>query len=131
MTGRFLPLPSPMGLLCPMPPMAHPTDILAELEWRGLYADCTDRDALAKRLAEGPTTLYCGFDPTADSLHVGNLVPLFALRRFQLAGHQPTAVAGGATGCIGDPSGKTDERQLLTRELLEHNIASIKQQLAS
>ena len=55
------------------------SDILAELEWRGLYADCTDREALAKRLAEGPTTLYCGFDPTADSLHVGNLVPLLAL----------------------------------------------------
>ena len=57
--------------------------ILDELEWRGLYADCTDREALAKRLAEGPITLYCGFDPTADSLHVGNLVPLLALRRFQ------------------------------------------------
>lgn len=106
-------------------------DIIAELQWRGLLADCTDLDALSKRLATGPTTLYCGFDPTSDSLHVGNLVPLLALRRFQLAGHQPIAVAGGATGCIGDPSGKTDERQLLTRELLEHNISSIKQQLAS
>jgi tyrosyl-tRNA synthetase len=106
-------------------------DIIAELQWRGLLADCTDLEALSKRLASGPTTLYCGFDPTADSLHVGNLVPLLALRRFQLAGHHPIALAGGATGCIGDPSGKTDERQLLTRELLDHNIASIKQQLTS
>ncbi|HEY0551923.1 MAG TPA: tyrosine--tRNA ligase [Verrucomicrobiae bacterium] len=105
-------------------------DIIAELQWRGLLADCTDLDALSKRLASA-TTLYCGFDPTSDSLHVGNLVPLLALRRFQLAGHHPIAVAGGATGCIGDPSGKTDERQLLTRELLDHNIASIKHQLAS
>ena len=106
-------------------------DIVAELQWRGLLADCTDLEALSKRLASGPTTLYCGFDPTSDSLHVGNLVPLLALRRYQLAGHLPIAVAGGATGCIGDPSGKTDERQLLTRELLDHNISQIKQQLAA
>src|SRR5678815_1582298 len=104
--------------------------VFDELSWRGLIADCTDTENLPKRLAS-PTTLYCGFDPTSDSLHVGNLVPLLALRRFQIAGHNPIAVAGGATGCIGDPSGKTDERQLLTREILEHNIASIKQQLAS
>ena len=105
-------------------------DIIAELQWRGLLADCTDLEALSKRLAT-PTTLYCGFDPTADSLHVGNLVPLLALRRFQLAGHSPIALAGGATGCIGDPSGKASERQLLTRELIDHNIACIKTQLAS
>jgi len=74
-------------------------------------------------------TLYCGFDPTADSLHVGNLVPLLALRRFQLLGHYPIAVAGGATGMVGDPSGKTQERQLLTKEILERNIASVKEQL--
>ena len=103
--------------------------ILQELEWRGLYADCTDRDALEKRLAAGPTTLYCGFDPTADSLHVGNLVPLFALRRFQLAGHHPIALAGGATGMVGDPSGKSDERNLQTPDQIEHNIAAIKAQL--
>ena len=77
-----------------------------ELQWRGLVADCTDTAELTKRLA-APATLYCGFDPTADSLHVGNLVPLLALRRFQLLGHHPIAVAGGATGSIGDPSGKT------------------------
>jgi tyrosyl-tRNA synthetase len=106
-------------------------DIIAELQWRGLLADCTDLEALSKRLASGPITLYCGFDPTSDSLHVGNLVPLLALRRFQLAGHNPIAVAGGATGSIGDPSGKTEERQLLTRDRLDHNIAQIKQQLAS
>ena len=103
--------------------------ILEELKWRGLVADCTDAAELAKRMA-APITLYCGFDPTADSLHVGNLVPLLALRRFQLLGHHPIAVAGGATGSIGDPSGKTAERQLLTKEVLDRNIASVKVQLA-
>ena len=103
--------------------------IIDELKWRGLVADCTDAAELEKRIA-APITLYCGFDPTADSLHVGNLVPLLALRRFQLLGHHPIAVAGGATGSIGDPSGKTNERQLLTKEILDHNIASVKVQLA-
>ncbi len=103
--------------------------ILEELKWRGLIADCTDAAELAKKIS-APITLYCGFDPTADSLHVGNLVPLLALRRFQLLGHHPIAVAGGATGSIGDPSGKTQERQLLTQEILDHNIASVKVQLA-
>ena len=103
--------------------------ILEELKWRGLVADCTDSTELTKKISV-PVTLYCGFDPTADSLHVGNLVPLLALRRFQLLGHHPIAVAGGATGSIGDPSGKTAERQLLTKEILDHNIASVKVQLA-
>src|SRR5437764_13307443 len=103
-------------------------NILEELEWRGLIADCTDRVDLKKRVAT-PVTLYCGFDPSADSLHGGNLVPLLALRRFQLLGHHPIAVAGGATGSIGDPSGKTAERQLLTRDVLDANIASVKEQL--
>jgi tyrosyl-tRNA synthetase len=103
--------------------------ILEELQWRGLVADCTDAAELTKKIS-APVTLYCGFDPTADSLHVGNLVPLLALRRFQLLGHHPIAVAGGATGSIGDPSGKTAERQLLTQEILDHNIASVKVQLA-
>ena len=103
--------------------------ILDELKWRGLVADCTDAAELEKRLT-APVTLYCGFDPTADSLHVGNLVPLLALRRFQLLGHHPIAVAGGATGSIGDPSGRTAERQLLTPEVLDHNIAKVKVQLA-
>ena len=103
--------------------------VYEELQWRELIADCTDVEGLKKRLAAGPTTLYCGFDPTADSLHVGSLVPLLALRRFQLAGHHAIAVAGGATGMIGDPSGKTAERQLLTREALNANIAGVKEQL--
>jgi tyrosyl-tRNA synthetase len=103
--------------------------ILDELNWRGLIQDCTDTAELTKRLA-APITLYAGFDPTADSLHVGNLVPLLGLRRFQLLGHHPIAVAGGATGSIGDPSGKTQERQLLTKEVLDRNIASVKLQLA-
>jgi tyrosyl-tRNA synthetase len=103
--------------------------ILEELQWRGLIADCTDTDELTKKLS-APITLYCGFDPTADSLHVGNLVPLLALRRFQKLGHHPIAVAGGATGSIGDPSGKSQERQLLTKDVLDANIASVKVQLA-
>src|SRR5437773_10424128 len=102
---------------------------LEELEWRGLIADCTDRDELNKKVSSAPITLYGGFDPTADSLHVGNLVPLLGLRRFQLAGHHPIAVAGGATGSIGDPSGKSAERQLLTREALDANVGAIKRQL--
>ena len=104
-------------------------NIFEELEWRGLVADCTDKPALLKRLEEGPITLYAGFDPTSNSLHVGNLVPLLALRRFQQHGHHPIVLAGGATGMVGDPSGKAVERQLLTRELLESNIGAVKQQL--
>jgi len=104
-------------------------NILDELQWRGLVADCTDPQELAKRTVSGPLTVYAGFDPTADSLHVGNLVPLLALRRFQLFGHHPIPLAGGATGSIGDPSGKAEERQLLTKEVLETNIAKVKEQL--
>ena len=104
--------------------------ILDDLQWRGMVADCTDVPGLSHRLAASPVTLYCGFDPTADSLHVGNLVPLLALRRFQLFGHHPIALAGGSTGSIGDPSGKTQERQLLTQQTLSENIASVKVQLA-
>jgi tyrosyl-tRNA synthetase len=104
--------------------------ILEDLTWRGLLADCTDLPALTQRLASGPVTLYCGFDPTADSLHVGHLVGQLTLRRFQLAGHSPIALAGGATGMVGDPSGKSAERNLLTREQLAHNVACIKRQLA-
>ncbi|HTZ20921.1 MAG TPA: tyrosine--tRNA ligase [Opitutaceae bacterium] len=103
--------------------------LLEDLQWRGLIADCTDPDALAQRLANGPIALYCGFDPTGDSLHVGHLMGQLMLRRFQLAGHHPIALAGGATGMIGDPSGKSAERNLLTREQLSHNIACIKRQL--
>lgn len=104
-------------------------NILDELQWRGLLADCTDVPELKRKTSAGAVTLYCGFDPTADSLHVGNLVPLLALRRFQLLGHHPIALAGGATGSIGDPSGRTQERQLLTKEVLAHNISRVKEQL--
>ena len=104
-------------------------NIVEELQWRGLVADCTDAEELGKRLGAGPLTVYAGFDPTADSLHIGNLVPLLCLRRFQLMGHHPIALAGGATGSIGDPSGKTQERQLLTHETLSYNISKVKEQL--
>lgn len=105
-------------------------NILDELHWRGLFADCTDTPGLAQRLAASPITLYCGFDPTADSLHVGHLVPLLALRRFQNYGHHPIAVAGGATGSIGDPSGKTAERSLLTKDQIKANVEAVRPQLA-
>ena len=104
-------------------------NILEELQWRGLLADCTDPQGLLKRIGEGPMVVYAGFDPTADSLHIGNLVPLLGLRRFQLQGHHPIALAGGATGLIGDPSGKAHERQLLTMEVLNSNVTKIKEQL--
>src|SRR5437762_9010721 len=106
-------------------------NVIEDLQWRGMIADCTDTEGLQKRLQAGPITLYAGFDPTADSLHVGNLVPLLALRRFQLFGHHPIALAGGATGLVGDPSGKSAERNLLTRELLKANIAAVKNQLSA
>ena len=104
--------------------------IIEELKWRGLMADCTDLDALTQRLSSGPATLYCGFDPTGDSLHVGSLVGQLMLRRFQLHGHNPITLAGGATGMIGDPSGKSAERNLLSREQLDRNLESIKGQLS-
>ena len=101
--------------------------VLDELEWRGLLHQQTV--GLDEHLDKQSVSAYCGFDPTAPSLHVGNLVPLLALRRFQLAGHHPIALAGGATGSIGDPSGRTQERQLLTKEVLLSNIAKVKEQL--
>src|SRR6185312_11637894 len=99
-----------------------PTDILDELSWRGLIAQSTDVDALRRDLSAGPLTLYCGFDPTAESLHAGSLVPLLTLRRFQLAGHRPIALAGGATGLIGDPSGRSTERALATAEEIKARV---------
>jgi tyrosyl-tRNA synthetase len=104
--------------------------LLDDLDGRGLIHDSTDRAALAARLSEGPITLYAGFDPTADSLHVGHLVPLLLLRRFQDHGHHPIALAGGATGMIGDPSGRSEERNLLDAQTLAANVAAIKNQLA-
>jgi tyrosyl-tRNA synthetase len=105
-------------------------NLIDDLRWRDLIADCTDLEGLDKRLQQGPISLYCGFDPTADSLHVGHLMGQLMLRRFQLAGHHPLPLAGGATGMIGDPSGKSAERNLLTREQLQHNVACIKAQLS-
>jgi tyrosyl-tRNA synthetase len=112
-----------------MSTVENPKSVFEDLKWRGLLNDATEPEQLQARLAASPITLYCGFDPTAESLHVGNLVPLLGLRRFQMYGHQPIALAGGATGLIGDPSGKAAERQLLTREKLEANIAGVKEQL--
>lgn len=104
--------------------------LLADLEARGLIQDCIDREGLAARLAEGPLSLYYGCDPTADSLHVGNLIGLLVLRRFQDAGHRPIALAGGATGMVGDPSGRSEERNLLDEETLAANVAAITAQIA-
>src|SRR5918999_5422091 len=109
--------------------MAPAPDLVADLDARGLLHDHTDRTALAQRLAEGPITLYYGCDPSADSLHAGNLVGLLVLRRFQLAGHRPLALAGGATGMIGDPSGRSEERNLLDAETLRSNLVAISAQL--
>ena len=100
------------------------TNLYRDLESRGILKQVTSPD-LEKRLQERPLTLYCGFDPTSDSLHVGSLLPLLTLRRFQKAGHRVIAVAGGATGMIGDPSGKSQERSLLNRETLAHNLRGI------
>jgi tyrosyl-tRNA synthetase len=104
-------------------------ELIADLDARGLIHDSTDRAALAARLAEGPISVYVGFDPTADSLHVGNLLGQVMLRRFQLAGHRPVVLAGGATGMVGDPGGRSEERNLLDRETLDHNVACVKKQL--
>ena len=105
-------------------------DILDDLEWRGLVAQTTEPTALRAALAAGPVTLYAGFDPTADSLHVGNLVPLITLRRFQEAGHSAIALAGGATGLIGDPGGRATERSLNDAETVAAWTERIRGQLA-
>ena len=111
--------------------MWHHTDmdLLADLEARGLIQDSTDRDALRERLAAGPVGVYYGCDPSADSLQVGNLVGLLVLRRFADTGHDAIALAGGATGMIGDPGGRSKERNLLDAETLAENTKRIAQQL--
>ena len=103
-------------------------NFIEELQWRGLVKDCTDPEGLAEQLKK-QTTIYCGFDPTADSLHVGHLQQILLLRRYQLAGHQPIALCGGFTGMIGDPR-PTTERKLLTHEEVMHNAECIREQLA-
>ncbi|HEY2815324.1 MAG TPA: tyrosine--tRNA ligase [Acidimicrobiales bacterium] len=105
-------------------------DLLDDLDRRGLIHDTTDRTALAERLDRGPLTLYHGMDPSADSLHTGNLIGLVMLRRFQDAGHHAIALAGGATGMVGDPGGRSEERNLLDEDTLRRNVAAIKAQIA-
>lgn len=102
--------------------------VIDDLQWRGLIALATDLDALRAELSSGPTTYYCGFDPTAASLHVGNLVQILTLRRLQLAGHRPLALVGGATGLIGDPL-ETAERQLQTREQVAEWVERVRAQI--
>jgi tyrosyl-tRNA synthetase len=104
--------------------------LLDDLAARGLIHDTTDRDALAARLESGPIGVYYGCDPTADSLHTGNLIGLLVLRRFQDAGHRVVPLAGGATGMVGDPSGRSEERNLLDTATLDHNVAAIKDQMS-
>ena len=105
------------------------SDLLDDFKWRGLFSQSTDEVALREALKK-PITLYIGFDPTAPSLHVGNLVVLLALRRFQLAGHNPIALVGGATGLIGDPSGKNEERSLNTTDVVAEWVGHIKAQVS-
>ncbi|MHB8865211.1 MAG: tyrosine--tRNA ligase [Pirellulaceae bacterium] len=104
-------------------------NIYEELSWRGLIHQATDEPHLARWLAEAARALYVGIDPTADSLHIGHFLPLMTLRRFQRAGHRPIALIGGATGMIGDPSGKSEERNLLSVETLRANVAGMESQL--
>ncbi len=106
------------------------TNFLEELQCRGLIAQSTGGDALAEHLNSASRTLYCGFDPTADSLHIGSLVPLLMLKRFQLAGHRPIALVGGATGLIGDPSFKSQERQLNMPEVVASWVDKLKAQVS-
>ncbi len=105
------------------------SQILDDLVWRGLVADSTDLEALAAALNDGPLTFYCGFDPTAPSLHFGNLLQLVTMRRLQVAGHDPIAVVGGATGLIGDPSGRSAERNLNEAEVVADWVDRIRVQV--
>ncbi|MEI3612293.1 tyrosine--tRNA ligase [Pseudogracilibacillus sp. SO30301A] len=105
-------------------------DILQDLKDRGLIQQTTDDEGLRKHLAENQVTLYCGFDPTADSLHIGHLMPITMLKRFQLAGHRPIALIGGGTGMIGDPSGRTSERSLNEENVVHGFSDSIRKQIA-
>ena len=120
-----------MIMSAPQPDGFAGAGILDDLVARGLVQDSTDLGTLRQRLDEGPITVYCGFDPTADSLHVGHLVPLLLLRRFQDFGHRPIALAGGATGMVGDPSGRSEERNLLDGVTLTNNVEAVAGQLRS
>ena len=109
--------------------MTSPQDFVKEFAARGLIHDSTDRAALTARAMQSSLGVYVGFDPTADSLHIGHLLGQITLRRLQLLGHRPITLAGGATGMVGDPSGRSEERNLLDAETLQHNVQSIKKQL--
>ncbi len=111
--------------------LANQTDLLEDLEYRGLVHQITNRDNLVEKLQKERVVLYCGFDPTADSLHIGSLLPILCLRRFQKAGHIPLALVGGGTGLIGDPSGRSSERSLNTAETVADWTNSLKRQLSS
>ncbi len=104
--------------------------VLDELEWRGFIKQCSDLAALREAMDKGPVTVYCGFDPTASSLHVGNMVPALVLAHLQRAGHRVVAVVGGGTGMVGDPSGKTEARMLLTPEVIQGNLEAQQRQLS-
>ncbi|WP_455675121.1 tyrosine--tRNA ligase [Pradoshia sp.] len=104
-------------------------DLLQDLQWRGIIYQQTDEEGLKEQLQKEATALYCGVDPTADSMHIGHLLPFLTLRRFQKAGHKPIILVGGATGMIGDPSGKTQERQLQSVEAIQHNVKCLQKQL--
>ncbi|MEL4025847.1 tyrosine--tRNA ligase [Lysinibacillus endophyticus] len=103
--------------------------LIEDLQWRGLLYQQTDAEGMEKLLNEESVSLYVGVDPTADSMHIGHIVPLLTLRRFQQAGHRPVLLVGGATGMIGDPSGRSSERNLLTAEQIEKNVAGLKAQM--
>ena len=103
--------------------------LMEDLEWRGLLYQQTDEEGLEDLLNKEKISLYCGVDPTADSMHIGHIVPLLTLRRFQLHGHRPILLVGGATGTIGDPSGRSEERQLQTMEQIAKNVSGIKKQM--
>ncbi|HEY6565327.1 MAG TPA: tyrosine--tRNA ligase, partial [Pirellulaceae bacterium] len=111
------------------PNQSAESGIIEELRWRGLIHQATDEAHLASWLGQAGRTVYAGFDPTADSLHVGSLMPLLLLRRFQKFGHRPIALVGGSTGMIGDPSGKSEERNLLSPEVLAANLRGIEAQM--
>ena len=103
--------------------------LIEELKWRGLIYQQTDEAGIEELLNKEQVTLYCGADPTADSLHIGHLLPFLTLRRFQEHGHRPIVLIGGGTGMIGDPSGKSEERTLQTEEQVQHNVEGISQQM--